>query len=58
MQRPTMNVVRNEVTTAMAIAGACVIGGWLDDDPDYRKQAANHSDLACLVFAAIRREQT
>jgi hypothetical protein len=53
-----MNVVRNEVTTAMAIAGACVIGGWLDDDPDYRKQAANHSDLACLVFAAIRREQT
>jgi hypothetical protein len=33
----TLNIVRNEVTTAMAIAGACVIGGWLDRDPDYRE---------------------
>jgi hypothetical protein len=53
----TINVVRSEITGRMATAGAVILASWLDGDQDYVEQAQSHADLACLVFAAMRRAQ-
>lgn len=57
-ERPsTIGVIRAEITLNMAIAGAVLIGLWMEGDPETRALAADDTDLACLVFAAMRREE-
>jgi hypothetical protein len=54
-----LSVVRNEITPAMWVAGGVVIDGWLEKDPDLIELAGEDAaNLACLVFAAMRRAQS
>jgi hypothetical protein len=54
-----LSVVRNEITPAMWVAGGVVIDGWLDKDQDIIELAGKDAaNLACLVFAAMRRAQS
>ena len=57
-ERPsTIGIVRSEITLGMAIAGGVVITLWNEGDSEMRAMASEHSDLACLVFAAMRGEE-
>jgi hypothetical protein len=57
--KAVLSVVRNEITPGMWVAGGVVIDGWLEKDPDIIELAGEDAaNLACLVFAAMRREQS
>ena len=54
-----LSCVRNEITATMWVAGGVVIDGWLEKDPDIIELAGEDAaNLACLVFAAMRRAQS
>jgi hypothetical protein len=53
----TIGIVRSGITLGMAIAGAVVIDLWNEGDPETRAMASDETGLACLVFAAMRREE-
>jgi hypothetical protein len=42
----------------MIVAGACVLSDWIEGDSELRQEAGNVNDLACLVYAAMRRAQS
>ena len=58
IERPsTIGIVHSEITLGMAIAGASPITLWNGGDSETRALARDETDLACLVFAAMRREE-
>ena len=53
-----VSVIQDEVTIGMAIAGAGILHGWIDRDPELLELANEPTELVSLIYAAMRRERS